>query len=60
MRKVEFCQIIFAEVPKMNQKGIIVVHDYTNPALPGVKKAVDEYLDRQISNKSVARIIKLW
>ena len=30
-------------VPKMNEKGILVVHDYTNPALPGVKKAVDEW-----------------
>ena len=30
-------------VPKMNDKGVIVVHDYNNPALPGVKKAVDEW-----------------
>ncbi len=46
-------------VPKMSQEGIIIVHDYTNPALPGVKKAVDELLNRQKSEKSVARIIKL-
>lgn len=29
--------------PKMSEGGVIVVHDYTNPALPGVKKAVDEW-----------------
>ena len=32
-------------VPKMNDEGVIVVHDYTNPALPGVKKAVDELIN---------------
>ena len=30
-------------VPRMSEGGVIVVHDYTNPALPGVKKAVDEW-----------------
>ena len=30
--------------PRMSKGGVIVVHDYTNPALPGVKKAVDEML----------------
>ena len=30
--------------PKLNQKGIIVVHDYNNPELPGSAKAVDEFL----------------
>lgn len=29
---------------KMSKNGIIMVHDYYNPALPGVKKAVDEWL----------------
>ena len=29
-------------LPRMVKSGILVVHDYTNPALPGVKKAVDE------------------
>ena len=29
--------------PRMSEGGVIVVHDYTNPALPGVKKAVDEF-----------------
>ena len=33
---------------RMNQNGIIVVHDYNNPALPGVAKAVDEW----VKNKS--------
>lgn len=28
---------------KMSGGGIIIVHDYNNPALPGVKKAVDEW-----------------
>lgn len=30
-------------VPKMSDGGVIVVHDYTNLALPGVKKAVEEW-----------------
>lgn len=29
-------------VSKMAQGGVILVHDYRNPALPGVKKAVEE------------------
>ena len=29
--------------PRMSDEGVMVVHDYTNPALPGVKKAVDEW-----------------
>lgn len=32
-------------LPRMVSGGILVVHDYTNSALPGVKKAVDEVLD---------------
>ncbi|MBR3169040.1 class I SAM-dependent methyltransferase [Candidatus Saccharibacteria bacterium] len=28
---------------KMSKGGILIIHDYNNPALPGVKKAVDEY-----------------
>ena len=31
-------------VPKLDQKGIIVVHDYNNPELPGPSRAVDEFL----------------
>ncbi len=30
---------------KMVSGGVIVVHDYNNPELPGVAKAVDEWLD---------------
>ena len=33
--------------PRMNKNGIIIVHDYTNPALPGVKQAVDEWTDNK-------------
>ena len=29
--------------PRMSDDGAMVVHDYSNPALPGVKKAVDEW-----------------
>lgn len=29
---------------KMSNGGVIMVHDYDNPALPGVVKAVDEWL----------------
>lgn len=29
--------------PRMVDGGVLAVHDYTNPALPGVKKAVDEW-----------------
>lgn len=28
---------------RMMPGGVLVVHDYTNPALPGVRKAVDEW-----------------
>jgi len=33
--------------PRMNRKGVILVHDYNNPKLPGVAKAVDEWLKAQ-------------
>ncbi|MBR3115787.1 class I SAM-dependent methyltransferase [Candidatus Saccharibacteria bacterium] len=32
---------------RISSGGVLIVHDYTNPALPGVKKAVDEWLKRQ-------------
>ncbi len=32
---------------KMVKGGVIIVHDYNNPALPGVAKAVDEWLVRK-------------
>ena len=31
--------------PRINEGGVIMVHDYNNPALPGVKRAVDEWLN---------------
>jgi len=30
--------------PKLNKAGVIVVHDYNNPELPGATRAVDEFL----------------
>ena len=32
---------------KMAAGGIIIVHDYNNPALPGVMTAVDEWLENK-------------
>ncbi|MBR3269990.1 class I SAM-dependent methyltransferase [Candidatus Saccharibacteria bacterium] len=29
---------------KLSEGAILIVHDYNNPALPGVKKAVDEWI----------------
>ena len=31
-------------VPKLEERGIIIVHDYNNPELPGSSRAVDEFL----------------
>ena len=31
-------------LPKLSKQGIIVVHDYNNPELPGASRAVDEFL----------------
>ena len=33
--------------PKMTSKSVLIVHDYNNPALPGVKKAVTEFAHAQ-------------
>jgi len=30
--------------PRLTEQGIIVVHDYNNPQLPGSSRAVDEFL----------------
>lgn len=38
---------------KMEKSGVIVIHDYLNLALPGVKRAVDDWL--AIDNKAVAK-----
>ncbi len=35
-------------VPKMAHSGVLIIHDYTNPALPGVSKAVDEFVGGKI------------
>ena len=38
--------------------GIIIVHDYLNPALPGVKKAVDEWLtNKQVKTETFQSMI---
>ncbi len=42
--------------PRMSKNGVIIVHDYTNPALPGVKKAVDEW-DR--GRKKLCKLVLL-
>jgi len=46
---------------KISERGIIVVHDYTNEALPGVAKAVDEWTkgkDKQITKFQSMAIIR--
>lgn len=30
-------------VPRMSEGGVMVIHDYSNPALPGVRRAVEEF-----------------
>lgn len=30
--------------PRLDQKGIVIIHDYNNPELPGSSRAVDEFL----------------
>lgn len=30
--------------PRMNKNGVILVHDYNNPQLPGVARAIDEWM----------------
>lgn len=42
--------------PRMSKGGVMVVHDYTNPALPGVKKAVDEWRE---NNKKEIKLVLL-
>ena len=31
-------------MPRLSERGIIIVHDYNNPELPGSARAVDEFL----------------
>ena len=43
----------------MAEGGIIIVHDYNNPELPGVTKAVDECAaGKKIVQKDTLAIIK--
>lgn len=45
---------------KMVPGGVIIVHDYNNPELPGVTKAVDEWLGgRKLIQKDTLAIIQL-
>lgn len=44
-------------VPKMAQGGVILVHDYQNPALPGVRKAVEEVFPEVEVVESLAVIL---
>ena len=45
---------------KMVPGGVIIVHDYNNPVLPGVKKAVDEWVrDRKIEIFKTMVIIRV-
>ena len=39
--------------PKMVEGGMIIVHDYNNLILPGVKKAVDEWITGKDVKKEV-------
>ena len=39
--------------PKMTAQGIIIVHDYNNPALPGAAKAVDEWMRSKNCQKEI-------
>ncbi len=46
---------------KMSPESVIIVHDYNNPELPGVTKAVDEYISRtkyKLAIKDSLAIIK--
>jgi hypothetical protein len=38
-------------LPRMVERGIILVHDYYAPDLPGVKKAVDECADEWVLSR---------
>lgn len=45
---------------KMSEGAVIIVHDYNNPALPGVKKAVDEWTStRGLQVLETCAIIKI-
>ena len=41
--------------PRMNKHGVILVHDYNNPQLPGASRAVDEWLAKLSASTSAAQ-----
>lgn len=41
--------------PKMSENGVIVIHDYNNPELPGVTRAVDEFISSSRASQSSLR-----
>ena len=44
---------------KMVSGGVVIVHDYNNPELPGVSKAVDEWISaRKLEQKASLAIIR--
>lgn len=46
--------------PLMTSGGVILVHDYKNPALPGAKKAVDEWLTgKDVKTELFETLIKI-
>lgn len=45
--------------PKIQSHGIIVVHDYNNPELPGVSRAVDEFISSSnLSQRETLAILR--
>lgn len=44
--------------PRMNQGGLIIVHDY--PAHPGVKRAVDEFMNDKKDKKEELGSVQDW
>ena len=40
---------------KITENGVMIVHDYNNPALPGVKRAVDEWAKDNVVNITTYR-----
>lgn len=42
-------------LPRLEQQGIIIVHDYNNPELPGSSRAVDEFLRNHPNYKLTVR-----
>ena len=41
--------------PRMNKEGVILVHDYNNPQLPGVSRAVDEWMAKVSASNSATQ-----